>query len=288
MKRLFPLINVVLITAIIFLSVDTAYKIFAAQLNPLDWQMPNISRKSGSRIPPQFQKPPFSKYKAIVERDIFNTKTSTKATAEKVIAENLKPTERNLKLWGTVVGDDPANSIAIIEEPGTRRRRVNQSLYRHGDTVQGARIKKILREKIILSVKGENEILYIATPQSSSKARRVRNVQTRQRQRKRPIRQKRTLRSSQIQQALSNVDTLMSQANIRPHADGFKITRIQPSSIFRRMGLRNGDIITAANNRPINSVSDAMDVWQDLAAGKEPSLEIKRRGRTRIFEYHIR
>jgi general secretion pathway protein C len=80
----------------------------------------------------------------------------------------------------------------------------------------------------------------------------------------------------------------MSQANIRPHPDGFKITRIKPSSIFRRMGLRNGDIITAANDRTISSVSDAMDIWQNLSAGGKTSLKIKRRGRTRIFDYRIR
>ena len=269
MKRLFPLVNIVLITAISFLSVDTAYKLFAYKLNT-----------------PQFQKPPLSKYNAIVERDIFQTNISSDATPEEMTVENIKPTEKNLKLWGTVVGNDPSRAYAIIEEPGKKRRQRNQHLYRHDDIVQGAQIKKILREKVILSVNGNNEILHIVEPQSSGKVRRIRNVSNRQR--KQPVRQRRVLRSSQIQKALSNIDTLMSQANIRPHADGFKITRIRPSSIFRRMGLRNGDIITAANNQPIDSVSDAMDIWQDLTAGGETSLKIKRRGRTRIFDYRIR
>ena len=268
MKRLFPLVNIVLIAAIIFSSVDTAYKMLAAQLNPIDWHKPTISRHRSGLNPPKFQTPPPSKYKAIVDRDIFQTNSNVDTTAEKIIVENVKPTEMNLKLWGTVVGNDPSRAYAIIEEPSKKRRRENQHLYRHGDIVQGAQIKKILREKVILSVNGNNEILHIVEPQSSGKARRIRNVSNRQR--KQPVRQRRVLRSSQIQKALSNIDTLMSQANIRPHADGFKITRIRPSSIFRRMGLRNGDIITAANNRPINSVSDAMDIWQDLTAGGKP------------------
>jgi general secretion pathway protein C len=287
MKRLFPLVNIVLITAISFLSVDTAYKLFAYKLNSVVWHQPIISNNSNILNTPQFQKPPLSKYKAIVERDIFQTNTSSDATTpEEMIVENIKPTEKNLKLWGTVVGDDPLRDYAIIEEPGKKRRQRIQHLYRHDDIVQGAQIKKILREKVILSVNGNNEILHIVEPQSSGKVRRIRNVSNRQR--KQPVRQRRVLRSSQIQKALSNIDTLMSQANIRPHADGFKITRIRPSSIFRRMGLRNGDIITAANNQPIDSVSDAMDIWQDLTAGGETSLKIKRRGRTRIFDYRIR
>jgi general secretion pathway protein C len=286
MKRLFPLVNIVLITAISFLSVDTAYKLFAYKLNSVVWHQPIISNNSYMPNTPQFQKPPLSKYNAIVERDIFHTNISSDATPEEMAVENIKPTEKNLKLWGTVVGNDPSRAYAIIEEPGKKRRQRNQHLYRHDDIVQGAQIKKILREKVILSVNGNNEILHIVEPQSSGKVRRIRNVSNRQR--KQPVRQRRVLRSSQIQKALSNIDTLMSQANIRPHADGFKITRIRPSSIFRRMGLRNGDIITAANNQPIDSVSDAMDIWQDLTAGGETSLKIKRRGRTRIFDYRIR
>jgi general secretion pathway protein C len=286
MKHLLPLINIVLIAAISFLSVDTAYKIFAAQLNRGDWHNPPISKNRPSLNPPEFQTPPLSNYNAIVERDIFRTRKSIDATDEKIIIEKIKPTEKNLKLWGTVVGNDPSRAYAIIEEPSKKRRRENQHLYRHGDIVQGAQIKKILREKVILSVNGNNEILRIVDPQSSGNVRRIRNMPDRQV--RRPVRQRRYLRSSQIQKAVSDLETLMSQADIRPHPDGFKITRIKPSSIFRRMGLRNGDIITAANDQTISSVDDAMNIWQGLTAGGQTSLKINRRGRTRIFDYRIR
>jgi general secretion pathway protein C len=286
MKRLFPVANFFLITVISFLSVDTAYKMFAAQLNPGDWRKPTISINRPDPNPPESQTPPLSKYNAIIERDIFGTKKSIDATAEKIIIEQIKATEKNLKLWGTVVGSDPSRAYAIIEEPGTNRRRKNQHLFRHGDIIQGAQIKKILREKVILSVNGNNEILRIVDPQSSGNVRRIKNVPNRQK--RQPTRQRRYLRSSQIQKAIGDIDSLMSQANIRPHPEGFIITRIRPSSIFRRMGLRNGDIIMAANNRPINSVDDAMSIWQDLSAGAKTSLKINRRGRTRIFDYRIR
>ena len=286
MKHLLRLINIVLIAAISFLSVDTTYKIFAAQLNRGDWHNPPISKNRHSLNPPEFQTPPLSNYNAIVERDIFQTRKSIDATDEKIIIEKIKPTEKNLKLWGTVVGKDPSRAYAIIEEPSKKRRRENQRLYRHGDIVQGAQIKKILREKVILSVNGNNEILRIVDPQSRGNVRRIRNMPDRQE--RRPVRQRRYLRSSQIQKAVSDIETLMSQANIRPHPDGFKITRIKPSSIFRRMGLRSGDIITAANDQTISSVDDAMNIWQNLTAGGQTSLKINRRGRIRIFDYRIR
>jgi len=284
MKRLFSLINIVLITAISFLGVDTIYQIFAAQLNTVAWPEPIIAKNSLS--PAEFKIPPRSRYRTILERNIFQSHTNSAAAAETIKVEQIKPTERNLKLWGTVVGTDPARAYAIIEEPGVNSRRKVQFLHKRGDIVQGAEIKKIMREKVILSANGKNEILHIVKPQSSGKIRRTGSAYNQQRNQ--PIRQRRILRRSQIQKAISNIDTILSQANIRPHSEGFQITRIRPASIFRRMGLRNGDIITAAGSRPINSVTDAIDIWQDLIARGETSLEIKRRGRTRIIDYRIR
>jgi len=283
MKRLFPLINIILITAISFLGVDTIYQIFAAQLNTVAWTEPIIAKSSLS--PVEFKIPPRSRYRTILERNVFQSQTNS-AAAEIIKAEQIKPTERNLKLWGTVVGTDPARAYAIIEEPGVNSRRKAQFLHKRGDIVQGAEIKKIMREKVILSANGKNEILQIVKPQSSGKIRRTASAYNQQRNQ--PIRQRRVLRKSQIQKAISNFDTIMSQANIRPHSEGFQITRIRPASIFRRMGLRNGDILTAAGSRPINSVTDTVDIWQDLIARGETSLEIKRRGRTRIIDYRIR
>jgi general secretion pathway protein C len=283
MKRLFPLINIILITAISFLGVDTIYQIFAAQLNTVVWTEPIIAKSSLS--PAEFKKPPRSRYRTILERNVFQSETNS-AAAEIIKAKQIKPTERNLKLWGTVVGTDPARAYAIIEEPGVNSRRKAQFLHKRGDIVQGAEIKKIMREKVILSANGKNEILQIVKPQSSGKFRRT--ARTYNQQRNKPIRQRRILRKSQIQKAISNFDTIMSQANIRPHSEGFQITRIRPASIFRRMGLRNGDILTAAGSRSINSVTDTVDIWQDLIARGETSLKIKRRGRTRIIDYRIR
>jgi len=284
MKRLFFLINILLITALSFLSVDTFYEIFASRLNPGDWQPPIIAGNNPK--PVEIKMPPISSYRTILERNIFHSSTKSVVAAEKTIIENIKPSERNLKLWGTVVGNDPGRAYAIIEEPGVNSRQRKQSLFKRGDVVQGAEIKKILREKVILSADGKNEILYIAKPQSSSTSRRTRSASIQRGNQ--PIRQRRVLRRTQIQKAISNIDTIMSQANIRPHSEGFQITRIRPSSIFRRMGLRNGDIITAVDSRPINSVSDAMEIWQDLTARGEASVQLKRRGRTRIIDYRIR
>ena len=101
-----------------------------------------------------------------------------------------------------------------------------------------------------------------------------------------------TLKSDQIQGALENLDQLMEQARIRPHIEdgqpaGISITGIKPNTIFRRMRLRNGDIITGVNGAPIESVEDAMRIFGDMSSASEVQLEIKRRGRQRTLNYKI-
>jgi len=288
MKRIFPLINICLITAISFLSIDAVYKIFAAQLDTVDRAQPAPIISETTVNPKKIYSPPLSQYQTIVERNIFHTRTAGSVAAnEKLVVEDIKPTERNLKLWGTVVGIGSASAYAIIEGPDAKSRRSRQILYRPGDDVQGATIKKILREKVILSADGKNEILRLVEPKSGGRSQRSRQAAYRQ-QKNQPIRQKRTLRSSRVRAAVRDIDKLQSQAKIRPRAGGFQIYRIRPNSIFRRMGFRNGDIITAIGGRAITSVNDAYEIWRDLIAGRDTSVEFKRRGRMRIVDYRIR
>ena len=59
----------------------------------------------------------------------------------------------SLKLIGTAIADDPELSMAIIEIRGTRQ----QSYFREKDWVGGVRIKKILRNRLIVDY-GKKEV----------------------------------------------------------------------------------------------------------------------------------
>jgi general secretion pathway protein C len=109
-----------------------------------------------------------------------------------------------------------------------------------------------------------------------------------------PVRtQKITLRRNQIDSAVQDVAQLMNQVNIRPHfnqgqPDGMMFSRIRPNSIFMRMGLRNGDIITGVNGRAISTVDDALGFYEGLKSAENVTVDIKRGGRPRTIEYTIK
>ena len=100
------------------------------------------------------------------------------------------------------------------------------------------------------------------------------------------------LRGDQIENAMENLGELMQQATLRPHiengqAAGISITGIKPNAIFRKMRLRNGDIITGVNGNSIESVEDAVKVVEQLSSGSDIQLQIKRRGREQSLDYSI-
>ncbi len=98
---------------------------------------------------------------------------------------------------------------------------------------------------------------------------------------------------ARVDRAMGNLGDLMKQARIRPHfrngkPDGLTLSRIRRGSIFRRLGLRSGDIIQGVNGRPVRTVDDALAFYQGLKSSDQVSLEIRRRGRNRNIEYNIR
>ncbi len=284
-KRYFTLLNVFLVGIFIYFSIATFYKITASRLD----QPEPISARSLKASPPMEEKSPqLSDYHPIIERNLFNTKAAVSIKPDAFNVEALKQTNLKLKLWGTVTGHEN-QTYAVIEEENTRK----QNLYRVGDTIQDAIVKMVLREKVILNVSGRDEILEIEKVPESFRGAPTTYGLTAAPTPSRPRSQKITLRRSQIESAVEDLNQLLTQVNIRPHyedgrPDGLLLTRLRPGSIFLRMGLRNGDIITGVNENPIASVDDVLKFYENLKSADSVSLQLKRRGRSRTIDYTIK
>lgn len=292
-KKTFLIINVLLISAGLYFGISAFYTIGRAWLGVSPVEEP-AGRPPKAGVEPPAEQRPLSAYDAIARRNLFNTNPETAAPVQTIDVENLKETDLKLRLWGTVAGKE-RGAYAVIEDIKTRK----QNLYRTGDTIQNATVKMILRQKVVLSVNGQDEILGMEEIGSGGARRGGPSPRIAAQQDSVPPRlpvssypRQLTLKSDQIQGALENLDQLMEQASIRPHIEegqpaGISITGIKPNTIFRRMRLRNGDIITGVNGAPIESVEDAMRVFGDLSSASEVQLEIKRRGRKRTLNYKI-
>ena len=279
MKRYLTLINLILVTAVIYLGVDLFYTIATSRLEVISSPV-MAGRESTASTGATYR--PFADYKPISKRNLFNIKAGVASpkTPQPLKIDSLKQTELKLTLCGTVTGSTQ-NDYAVIESKPE-----GQNLYHVGDVIQGAALKLILREKVILHVNGKDEILEMAKIVSADKTT-VRD------KRSAPATRNISITRDQIEGASKNINQLLQQVNIRPHfengkPDGLMLSRIKHNSIFKQMGLANGDILTGVNGKPIKSVDNALALYESLQSSGELSLEIKRRGRVQTIQYTLK
>ena len=296
--RYFTIANLLLITAGVYLCVSAFYTFVTARLDHgISTGVAGNPAVSSTAAGPSYL--PLADYAAIAKRNIFNSSDQEQAAApvveETLNLETLKETNLKLKLWGTVTGQNEGD-YAVIEDAKARE----QNLYRAGDTIQNAVVKLILREKVVLKVGDNDEILAmeenIGQGRRSPAARRdIRSPSSPGPAERLPVSsypRKIRLQADQVEKAMENLGELMEQATLRPHIEdgqsaGISITGIKPNAIFRKMRLRNGDIITGVNGDAIESVEDAVKVVEQLSSGSDIQLQIKRRGREQSLDYNI-
>ena len=286
-KAIFTFVNLLCITVSAYVVVDGFYGTISARLTqpPLSTQQ-NVYRIGDADT----NNRPLSTYKAVLERNLFNTRSDSQPQAQQVDVESLEETNLNLKLWGTVSGTDNGD-YAVIEDVKARE----QNLYRTGDAIQTATVKEIYREKVVLTVNGKDEVLQMQELESGKAASRPGGLPVREAAPSSgAVRAQRiSLRRSYIEQSMTDMASLMTQVQIQPHMEngvpaGLALSSIKPNSIFRRMGLRNGDIISGVDGNEISSVDDALKLVESLKSSSNLSVQLKRRGQEKNIEYSIR
>ena len=289
MAKLYSTIfNLVALFVAIYIGVDLFYRIVGAQLRYVDAEkivIEQAPRAKNNRMPP------LKDFRVVMDRNIFGSKDKAAEGIKPTDLETLEPTSLKLALLGTVAGTQQS-AVAVIEETDKRK----QGLYRVGDSVQDAIVKMILRGKVVLRVGDKDEILTME--ESSSRRASAEEKASASRIRRRPSRVSGrgasiTVRRSDVQDALKNINTLLSQVRIRPHfkdgkADGLALSNIKGDSIFAKLGLRDGDIVRGVNDRPIRSPDDIVSFYNKLTSGSRMSLQINRRGQNRTINYRIR
>ena len=197
---------------------------------------------------------------------------------------------------GTVVAYDATFSRAIVHVTKTRE----QDAYREGDQAGKATIKKILRNKVIITTDKGDQLLTIDAEdfgkggKAASKQPRAPMSQTSQQsnswetrlggsgsqltpRRARAI----NLKHEDVAASLANTDQLLQELTISPFMQddqpaGFIISKIPRGSILTKMGLRNGYVVTQLNDQEITGPDQAVEFFRTLAEGGEVTIQVRR------------
>ncbi|TWI77457.1 general secretion pathway protein C [Desulfobotulus alkaliphilus] len=224
-------------------------------------------------------------YAVIFERNLFGTLALQKEEeVPSIDLDALQRTTLRLKLWGTIASENSNQAFAVIEDTTKRV----QELYRVGDQIQDATVRMIFRQKVVLTRRGQDEVLEMDPEEGQ------RTVDP-------GIRQpafsgaaaSQEISRQMIDESMQDINTLMRQIRIRPNFEdgqpaGLRVDRLRADSIFRELGLENGDVIKGVNGKEIRSVDDALTFYEQLRNATSVSLQVERRGAPQTLSYTIR
>lgn len=287
-QRIIFFVNLALITIGAYFGISLLYQVMAHQMWPAEEAQATTTTTSRQN---ELKNYAFNHYRPIMQRDLFKTQKSPAPLPPKADfnLDDMAQTQLKLKLWGTVTGDDK-HAYAVIEDTQKRE----QNLYRIGDSVQSATLKFIQRTKVVLSLNGKDEVLAMEENRQTGKSKSAFSGRSNRGPAKRPSRSQRvSLRRSMIDDAMNDVSSLMTQIKIQPHLvdgqpSGMQLSSIKANSIFRRMGLRNGDVLKSVDGQDIRSVDDALRLYESLKSTDAVSVQLDRRGSSRTINYNIR
>lgn len=224
---------------------------------------------------------PLEDYNIIYERNLFGASEGhAPAPQEEISLEDIPTAEKNLglKLIGTVAGDDPVTSFAIIDNKKTRK----QELYHEGDKAGEVLIKRILRNKVIVDAGRGEELLTLELEETGRKIEFSPPSKPPLRGRRTASREEaRRFDRAEVVAALQNVDQVIQDLNITPFVragkpTGFRIGKLPRDSILIGMGLRSGDLITGVNDQEITSPEQAAEFFQTIKQGGEVTIKVRK------------
>lgn len=230
-----------------------------------------------------FSKEPAEVYAVIPQRNLFGS--TDKAVSEKQ-AETAAPVEGPdiatvLAIRGIVAGTGK-DGFVVIEEQGKNK----QMLYKVGNVVAGARLIRIDRRAVTFLVGDRKQILKMAGASEDTLLTARPALPPAATGRSGPM----VVNRSEVDASLKDMGTLLSQAQIRPFytdgaPDGFMIANIKPGSVYERLGLVNGDIIQAADNRKLITADDVTGLYNTMKSASSFTLSIKRGGQQQNLPY---
>ena len=226
--------------------------------------------------------------------DVRAAKDTEKSSAAKAAPETLK----SMTLRGTLPGVG-----AWIEVSGNTR------LVLKGQSVEGFTLSEIEYSRALLSGGAEEHALYLILSGGGRPAaadrRRPRRADTRRRTQQRAP-EKPALDFSGLEPASEGregavprelVDALLMNpydelAKVRmvptPDMSGMRLERLASDSVLARVGVAQGDVISAINGVSITNVADASNALNSLMAGSRFDVTVMRGGKPVELRYQVK
>jgi|GEM_PF-920212 len=264
--------------------------------------------KSGTFMAQGSNERPFD-FKAITDANIFNIKRTPGESLE--LGAGKKPRESDkpcfeasvasplpIKLLNTIVLQDSVKSIAAVSIRGN----AVPTEVRENEKIEAmAKVGKIDRLRVIFKNLKSGECEYIDNMDKTASSSPITFVDEatgkRLMDQARPdaiknVGNKFTIKKSYRDQMLQDIGGILTQARAIPikNPDGsmsFKMTEIQPGSIYSHLNIQDGDLITRINGKEIANINEIMNMFGRIKDIDHLSISVNRNGSDTELEYNF-
>jgi general secretion pathway protein C len=215
----------------------------------------------------------------------------------------LQKTSLPLKVLAIMYAPEPADprwSIAIIRDNDSK----TAGPYSIGSKIREATIDEIEQTRVYLDFGGGRreymELLDAATPPPGAPAPQPQHAEPKDplaAELDKGIRKTGNntyeVQHSTLDSLLGNMGALARAARIVPETRdgksvGFRLFSIKPDGPFGKIGLQNGDVISAINGLEMTSPDKALEVYTKLKTANHLSVGLERNGQKVTMDYTIR
>jgi general secretion pathway protein C len=238
---------------------------------------------------------------ALVTRDVFCSECTPAVAVASTNPNDIQTTSLPLVLLATNVGAKPDDSYATIINTENQR----QGSFGVGDPIPGAtgKLKEIHYKYVDFENGGHIERLVLAGQQAPVAPPPVAQTS--------PEGEGDELQAAidsgikkiddntyeidknLVEKILANPMGVAKGARVVPAVqngkpNGFKLYAIRPSSVYAKIGLTNGDTLSAINGMELTTADKALEVYTKLREATSLEVEIQRRGKPMTLKYTIR
>ncbi len=172
-------------------------------------------------------------------------------------------------------------SLAIIEN----KKKKKQDVFEIGEEVfDYAKLEKVTETEITLNKNGTIETLVLEKGKSGSSNSNSGSISDDQTDF--------SVDEEELESALNNLPKLLSQARAVPYfrngkSIGMRLFAIRAGSLYEKIGLKNGDILTAVNENTLADPTQALKLFEQLKTEREIQVSIERNGGNINLNYSI-
>lgn len=259
------------------------------------------SKDSGSIVSKKF---PISRYDIILKRNLFGISALSTTDKSDGVTEDLPVTTLNLELLATFT-DPKSITIAVIKNIDNNK----IDSYSGGQVVEiidsekvklinvgqcKAVINRMTQGRETIKCKELGKTVSSKTSvqpriQKSNKNRTIKNKNTKNLERdiQKVGQNEFVIEKKFFDEVLDDPTSILDQARVIPQEDGLRFFGIRSSSIFFKLGIRNGDIMHEINDVEMNDIEKALSVFEDLRSESDFSINLTRGGRKITYEYTV-